>query len=251
MLAIIIHLERAVCRSNNVRKLKAKLLNLGFEQVIVMGAVDGETLDGSEICKTLKKKDVLPAYPFDLLRGEIGCYISHLNAWDALIDSGYSQALILEDDADVDVSYLQSALDLCRGSTGYFQLPPRVPRRWSGSHEVPKVERRGLVGLQTTAQVVDRATAQQLKKHAMGIDRPIDCYIQLIWFHNQPIYTVYPNGVHVSSDFTVNSTIQLRRNKSWLLEIFRSFRRLSYRHSVFRHSQRYMEKIKSRGDGWL
>lgn len=71
---------------------------LGISPVRVP-AVDGRTL--SLPLPGIDPALYLGTHGRELLMGEVGCYLSHLRALRLFLDSGFAQAMVLEDDADV------------------------------------------------------------------------------------------------------------------------------------------------------
>jgi GR25 family glycosyltransferase involved in LPS biosynthesis len=68
--------------------------------VVKVDSVNGTTLNLDDLLRTgqVKNSDD-PAIP-PLTRGQIGCFMSHRNAWKYIIDHHLESALILEDDID-------------------------------------------------------------------------------------------------------------------------------------------------------
>lgn len=81
----VLNLDRAPQRRKIMRD---RLAALGLEAEI-LSAVDGRKLDAA---------DLPPGSEPELTPGEIGCYLSHVNAWKTIIQRGLSHAIILEDD---------------------------------------------------------------------------------------------------------------------------------------------------------
>lgn len=78
------------------------------KKLIKFHAIDGNTIDLKTIPMTqlaileMKQLDTIGfRYKhYQLTRGAIGCYLSHVKIWENIIDSGVKQALIFEDDAN-------------------------------------------------------------------------------------------------------------------------------------------------------
>ena len=85
---LIISLTRAVERRESI---SAHLKNLGVEFEFV-DAVEGKALSAAEIQGLL-------APGASLSPGQVGCYLSHLKAYQMIVDRKIPAALILEDDA--------------------------------------------------------------------------------------------------------------------------------------------------------
>ncbi len=61
-------------------------------QFTIIEAVDGSKFDSAEL-STVKKE-----ISYAITKGEVGCALSHLKAYEKLVESDYDMALILEDD---------------------------------------------------------------------------------------------------------------------------------------------------------
>jgi len=63
-------------------------------RVGIIHGVNGETLDKAQIAVIHKPINKWNA----LRRGELGCYLSHMSAWQTMVDQSIPYALIMEDD---------------------------------------------------------------------------------------------------------------------------------------------------------
>jgi GR25 family glycosyltransferase involved in LPS biosynthesis len=69
--------------------------------VVHVNSVHGDTLNLQELVSANKIRNSLdPAVP-NLTRGQVGCFMSHLNAWKYIVDNHLDNALILEDDVNL------------------------------------------------------------------------------------------------------------------------------------------------------
>lgn len=83
----VISLARATQRRAGI---VARLDAAGVDYEIT-DAVDGKDLDLSALKNRIKNRD--------LTRGEFGCFLSHYNLWQRIVDEKIPHAIILEDDA--------------------------------------------------------------------------------------------------------------------------------------------------------
>lgn len=95
MLRFVINLNRAQERWKNIQ-LQLRALDIDVQRVV---AIDAKTDD-------LPLDRIAPLghstkyfFPRELSKGEIGCYLSHILCWKALLESDEKWAVILEDDA--------------------------------------------------------------------------------------------------------------------------------------------------------
>jgi glycosyl transferase, family 25 len=134
-----------------------------------------------------------------LSRGEIGCFASHFTAWRALLDSGDSQRIVLEDDTIVDwplmdliadVDFADLKLDLVRFySTHPFKHTIAI-ERFLGPH-THLVQTSGMF-LGTQGYVLTRRAAERLVQLAQGITMPVDWFMTRYWAYGFRNYCVFP-----------------------------------------------------------
>jgi len=86
--AYLINLDRAVERLERMKK-EFEKTGIDYERI---SAVDAKNLKGDEYI--VKNK-----YDRDLISGEIGCYLSHVETLQKFLESDYEFGLIIEDDA--------------------------------------------------------------------------------------------------------------------------------------------------------
>lgn len=99
----VISLQTSLDRRSRVTDM-LKAIGLEFE---FFDAVDGRSLD--------HKTYVAPDAPWELLPGEVGCYLSHLGVWRKVVNERVEVSLVLEDDALFDASALL-VIDACINS---------------------------------------------------------------------------------------------------------------------------------------
>lgn len=243
--AFVISLERAALRFQNAHALLDQL-PLPAE---VLPAVDGSQLtdDAKNNCYTRFQHD--PAYPFTLNAGEIGCFLSHRNAWSEILSRNLDAALVVEDDLRIDNTKLCRAIDTLIQSElglGVVQLPVR-----SLPHDAVCVERNSqcsivlprVTPLRTSAQWVTRQAAKQLLRVTERFDRPIDTLLQMHWITGVPLYAISPSGLTDSTQEVGGSTIGGPRTSGINFEkVVREFRRTRYRWQISQLSTRHFRK---------
>ena len=88
---------------------KYKESDLSKYPLVKYDAVDGSELDINKVpLSELAKAELTQLETtgfrtkhYQLTKGAIGCYLSHLKIWENILKNGYSSALIFEDDADI------------------------------------------------------------------------------------------------------------------------------------------------------
>lgn len=192
----LLNLARAPQR---LEAMRTRLHALGIPFTRIEG-VDGATLPPERLqALTRDNRYYKPLRP-----GEVGCYLGHVQALQAFLDSPAAFALILEDDACFEpgfVAALPAALTLRRSDTDPRRqwdvlklCNPR--RRWiplaalEAQHCL--VEYGPSVPSTTTAAVWTRAGAQRFLQGFTGVRRPIDCDLQHPWEFGLRILSVHP-----------------------------------------------------------
>lgn len=175
----IISLARAADRRE---KISRHLQGLGIQFRIIDG-VDGRALPAQ------RQRELL-APGQDYHAGVIGCYLSHLAAYQAIVDENIDAALVLEDDARLHprvLPFLQAgcaslAFDYCfLDSDDHNDRGPVFYDRGDAITLAEGIRAYGLSeGPQTLhAYLISRRGAQQRLQHALPIEKPIDLYDHL------------------------------------------------------------------------
>ena len=91
ILTLVLNLKH---RTDRRRAIEARLARVGLEPVFVE-AINGRAPELSDTIQPIVSRTGLNP-------GEVGCYLSHIKAWQYLLASEHNEALILEDDSLVD-----------------------------------------------------------------------------------------------------------------------------------------------------
>lgn len=241
--AFIIHLGRAERRHAHIEALRAALPM----PVHVVDAIDGASLSEAEKAAVYRPKLHRPRYPFALSDSEIGCFLSHRKAWQALLDSDFDAALVLEDDVELDLGPFTASLELASGAVGRGRLV-RFPNRLHGDKGSVVISSNGSalieprrVGLGMVTLMLDREAAGTLLAQSGQFDRPVDTFIQMRWQHGVPIRAVRPSGVSEISGQLGGSTIHRRATglgAKAAREVARALYRLALLARQSRHGRR-------------
>ena len=193
----VINLDKSTERMAKISK-RLDELEIPFER---MPAVYGADLSQEEIdkyyCPELNKKK----YRRPLGLGEIGCYISHIKAWKAIIDRGLSCALILEDDIVIDESLGQLIKTMSKFSDSFD-----VVKLYSKSNEPKLIESIPLgeghqlcrfkkIPIGNQGQLVTFSGAKNLINTYGKFGRPVDEDIQHWWEANINVLGFLPSVV--------------------------------------------------------
>ena len=231
--AFIIHLSRAEARKPQVERLTATLPL----PVNIIDAVDGLALGDGEIEAVYRRQLHRPRYPFELRKAEIGCFLSHRKAWQAIVDGGLDAGLIVEDDVEPDEKLFAPALALALETIqpgDYIRFPYRS--HTDGGAEVAKAGDIALVepahvGLGMQMQLVGRAAAAELLKVTERFDRPVDTTIQMRWLAKICILAVRPPSIRQIGHL-LGGTIVQKKSKPLSEVLSREVKRAWYRLAI-------------------
>ncbi len=243
--AFVIHLKRVSQRRPQV---DAIVKNCPMATTIV-DAADGREMSEVERSEVYRFEKLFgPRYPFRIGAGEIGCFVSHRRCWQMIVDADLDAGLIVEDDVEIDSAIFAIAIELARQNIeqyGYIQFQVRQIRsdsRIMDQQDGCRLVVPDIVPRRTSAQLVDRKTAERLLELTRTFDRPIDGFLQLTWETGISIACVEPSGVSDRTRQSGGSTITPARNGSALARlsgnIYRELMRLWYRWQVAAASRR-------------
>ncbi|MCY4541037.1 MAG: glycosyltransferase family 25 protein [Rhodobacteraceae bacterium] len=250
----VIHLERATDRLANVNE----IMSNAPVRPQILRAVDGEQLSGQVQASEHRRHLHRPEYPFSLVQGEIGAFLSHRSSWKRIWRGDADAGLVIEDDASLDPELMKFAFRLACArinELGYIQFSVKKPR---GIAEILASERFSdetfvnlsafrTVPLGAVAQLISKKAAMRLYEVSESFDRPVDTFLQMHWLTGQPVATIYPSGVtHGSSELALNSTIHRRKGKQkWWR---REWNRFHYRSALRRLSSNHLDVRQALGD---
>ncbi|MEM6307516.1 MAG: glycosyltransferase family 25 protein, partial [Pseudomonadota bacterium] len=182
-----------------------------------------------------------PAYPFELNRGEIGCFLSHRQIWAEIVRRDLPFGLIIEDDVKINPMIFGEAQVLGErhiDRLGVIQFQKRSP----GRPKVIDLEGKALLTqpevtpLRTSAQMVSLCAAKALLQMTEKFDRPIDTFIQSHWHTGLRAGVIYPAGITTAEDQMDGSTVQEGADRKTVEIVGREWSRFSYRRQVAKFS---------------
>jgi glycosyl transferase, family 25 len=229
----IIHLKRAIKRKKTVQSI---ILNMECETKII-DAVDGKALSAQYISQFCNNNNYFrPKYPFTINNGEIGCFLSHREAWKAIVNEKLEAGLIIEDDCQIDIKKFDKSLKIAIKHVkklGYIQFQTReIP---SNALEIKKIDGVTIlhpktIPLRTSAQLVSYDAALLLLEKSKKIDRPVDGFLQLFWLTGQNISCILPSGISDTTQNSGGSTLSIKQSTK--SSIYRSIIRFLYRMKI-------------------
>lgn len=177
---VLINLDRSVQRR---QAMEARLEHIGLAYTR-LPAVDGSAQWG-EILSQVDIEAFERNVGRDILRGEVGCYLSHLKAWRQLLESQDETLLVLEDDVVFGEDFV-GALELAlahRDAWDLLKLNKIRAQQPVCQRKLGRYSLNAYIGTATGmgAYLIQRHAVQHLLPAMLPIRRPIDH--QLDWVH--------------------------------------------------------------------
>lgn len=206
LLTLVINLDRAVERR---AKISGALQSLGIAWER-LAAVDGSRLPPAERQAKLDEREFQRRRGMPSVPGELGCYLSHVEAMRRLLDSDATCALVLEDDVlpgQELMAVVQALLshpdrwDMVKLSAVHSGAPVRV-LKLTGSHWLAVMfgSCRG-----SSAYLVNRFAAQRYHERLLPMSVQVDHVLDQGWRFGIKVRMVTPPPAQ--HDQTVASTI--------------------------------------------
>ena len=208
----VIHLARAEQRRAQAEKLAGSLP----VPTMLLDAVDARALSDEAVDAVYQRRLLRPIYPFTLRREEVGAFLSHRKAWQAILDGDFDAGLVVEDDVAFDPESLAAILELAKRA---FQPNDylRFPQRLRDDHGLTVAEAKNarlirprLPGRRMFMQLVGREAAQNLLDATQRFDRPVDSYLQMRWLLPVRVLAARPLCVREISGTLGGTTIQAK-----------------------------------------
>lgn len=179
-----------------------------------LDAVDGSKLDLATVAyDSAKVKRLLG---FELTPKEIGCYLSHLKAWQACVANN-QPTLIFEDDFVVQ-PHLEAVLNTLLADSQAWEIvrlqalcdsPASVVADFGAYRLVRNAED----PLGATAYLVQPSSAKLLIQHSVDIYEPLDHFIEHHEKHGMRMLAIKPYPVEVVDPTRATSTITDRPDR--------------------------------------
>lgn len=235
--AYILHMARSTARAPLVAALRD-----GLPAAQVVEAVDGRALSDAARAACAPGPLLEPRYPFALLPSEIGCFLSHRRAWEALVASDAALAYVAEDDVT-----LGAGFGAARALAEAHATPASLIRFPMAARETPQrhiAEARGArlfrprtIGLTAALYLLGRDAAQVLLTGSARFDRPVDTWLQMRWETGVDSLTLWPSGIASAAPAHGGSTIQAAK-PAGLAKLRREWQRARYRAAIKRRAAR-------------
>jgi glycosyl transferase, family 25 len=214
-------------RAKAIEKLGSK--NLEFE---FLDAIDGRT-DNHPYLKNYNEKAYLLNRCRKAAPGELGCYVSHLLAWEKCVTLN-EPIVVLEDDFELTenfvdgLKFVEQYLDkvafirLERIKTNYHAASPYKGEKFSLKMQL-KVE------MCATGYVVTPQAAKTFIAKGSEICAPVDLFLRHTLIHKQLMYVLTPFIVYPThADTIIGWEIRTKKEKGIVLKVKRFFHKWTY-----------------------
>ncbi|CAM4185292.1 glycosyltransferase family 25 protein [Pseudoalteromonas byunsanensis] len=200
----LINLEQS---SERLEKSIARLALQNFTCERISG-VYGKALSDIELIKNYQPLLNKKLFYRPLSKGEIGCYMSHRKAWQAIVDRKLPYAIVLEDDFKItgnleDVFAAISKIDV---PWQLLKLSAYQNRSRTIAFSYPidtifnlVVHKKAMTGC--CAQAVSYEGAKRLLAATEHFARPVDTDLQHVWETKVPVYSLMPYYIEQDMDF--------------------------------------------------
>ena len=208
--------------------LMPRLENLGlpYERI---SAIYGKDLSQEEKDKRVNRLIFKITQRREVKDGEIGCYLSHLKAWQTFLKSKASYALILEDDATFNPDELRNMVNLLLQHKDKWDYVNLDPHRDGNGREIQKLsEKHKLIAPRQlvwscVCYLINRKAVATLIQHDLPMVIPVDHVINRSWELRYKYRIVYPNIIgHDFGDTYIGDRTGVSGSKAirWLAKLY-------------------------------
>lgn len=206
-------------RSTVLKKLGSRGIEFEF-----LDAVDGRTSDHPYL-KNYDEKSFLINRRRIAAPGELGCYVSHLLAWEKCVTLD-EPIVVLEDDFELTdqfekgMNFLEKFVD----KVAFIRLEPLEKRIFVTSDKTDdfSLVKQLNVGMCTTGYIITPRGAKKLLKKAMTIKSPIDLFLKYTFTHDQIIHAITPGIVYPThADSIIGAGVRNRKQQGTILGLKR------------------------------
>lgn len=228
----VINLDKSPERMAKIAK-RLNELEIPFERI---SGVYGADLSEYDLNSAYSARLNARTYRRPLTKGEIGCYMSHLKAWKAIVDSSIPCALVIEDDILIDSNIKTLCEKLNKIAYSYDivkffckKSKPKVIKKVSmgNGYNLCRFKK---VPIGNLAQLISLEGAQKLLKNFSTFGRSVDEDIQHWWEADLNVLGVFPSAVNIINNAESDIDYQgKRKKKTRLMGAIRNiFIRLKY-----------------------
>lgn len=173
-----------------------------FTRAAELSQVPWDFFDAARSCEAPLNYDerrAIRRFGRPLSPGELGCYSSHFQLWQWLLQSSYDQLIVFEDDVTIDwhVVAILAANDMEAIGIGVLRLFTTHPFRFEVARYKFLSDHSHLLRLKghaygTQGYLITRQGATALVACGLRIDAPVDWVISRYWQHGAAQYCLSP-----------------------------------------------------------
>ncbi|WP_299017024.1 glycosyltransferase family 25 protein [uncultured Photobacterium sp.] len=168
----------------------------------LINGIDGRK-ENHPFLKRYNEKEFIFHYGRKAAPGELGCYASHILAWQKCVELG-EPILVFEDDLVLKPG-VKEAIKACEKLISDYGFIRMESTRKKPQYPVKHVGKFTLFNFMkipqcTTCYAISPQVAKAFLKHSQTIRLPVDVFIRNIWIHKQPIYGLQPFLISASND---------------------------------------------------
>jgi glycosyl transferase family 25 len=224
----LINLDKNQARLENSRRQFEKE-KIPFTRI---EAVNGWEMNDADIAAVYDADAAAHRYKYPLIKPEIGCYLSHMDAWRRIANGKEGGGFIFEDDFKI-IASLHPVLEALSSSPENWGIAKMfsIKKHPRIMHCKPLTNYNDLVvpfqvPTCLLAYAIRKETAQMLVDTSIPFFRPVDEDHKFFWEKNLRVSLVHPSPVAVGDQQTQTGTIGGARRKDARKSPL--FRRLSY-----------------------
>lgn len=190
-----------------------------------LDAINGKQLSDEQIAAVYDARQNQKHFYVALSRGEIACYMSHRKAWQKLLDSDASAAIILEDDVVLSPQFADLNLVVNQLPDDWDMLKLAQPFRPKKTHPLAKIGEFTLVDYRVDkppmgacGYLISRSGATKLLSRKQFF-RPVDVDFQWQWETNCYVQGLLPycvDNTHQHGSDIMATENRHKKNKSAL-----------------------------------
>lgn len=209
MNVFVISLKKAIDRREAVSQaLKSQSIDFEF-----IDAIDGR-VKPYPLQKEFNEKKFIAHRGRTAELGELGCYASHMLAWEKVTEIG-EPSVVLEDDFILSKEFV-SGLNVCERwsqSYSFIRLEPWKTKLCYNVDRQGKYSLKRLLKIPqcATGYIISPSCAKAFLEGSRDIFLPVDVFIRCSYLHKQDIYGLTPSLLTISK--ATNSSIGGRKNK--------------------------------------
>jgi glycosyl transferase family 25 len=212
-----------------------------------ISAIDGSSLSPAELNAHYQPDLNKRIYRRPLSLGEIGCYLSHRNCWQQIIDNKLAMALILEDDAALSdqLSDVLSNIEQLSIKWDIIKLcdPPKRKKQAStvDLNKKTRLCQYKKIPSRATGYVVSQNGALKLLQARSVFGRPVDDDMQYYWEFNGEVFGIEPCPISnspLATDSDIDSDRPRQSTKTILSRVKAPLLRLDYEIKLLRHNRK-------------